>query len=49
LIDELPFERAEKKEWKQLSNRIKEDKLVSMDSFIDRYHKMQRDETKTLV
>jgi hypothetical protein len=32
LVKELPFERAERREWEQLNEKIKEDRLVDLQS-----------------
>jgi hypothetical protein len=49
LMRELPFSKAERKEWDQLTPKIKEDRLISIDTLTQYYQQMLRKETDALV
>lgn len=49
LVQELPFARAERREWEQLSAKIREDRLVGMESLVHRYQQLQQEQAAALI
>ncbi len=49
LIKELPFSQTEKEDWYQLSPKIKEDRLISIDTLTHHYRQMLNKETEVLM